>query len=584
MKKHFLINYYLTIIFAGVLMFASCKADVDLGNVSTEMELNLGLALPLGSVRASMGDFIGDTTIKYLNINKDGIYELSYADTFAINYHTVVFTENTNIANKEFKLSEQITGSPIVLQSGQTYTLEFPMNLSLEDINADPENYERIDSVVITQALFTSNFSLMGDLDIQYGDELEKVQIILPEHNFRNLDQNLFPDNTVDVALNKRFGADHPIDIPRFTLNLLKTDKLSDGVDDNITVTCRLVITPKRDRTITNPDAGFAYTFKVNLIDYSVIYGWFCPNDDLATTDTLFVAKEMGEDLFNRFKDTRLPFKEPYIQLKNRTNVGIPVEWRLYDVKTFSVDGNVASINFQNGMLSWPITICPASPYELKETVRTIDTDDGDINELFAFLPEKLCFSRDLLFFSTGTGKNTQYFLPKDAVFELAATIKLPLKFDPDVYITYSDTIKNINISDSILQANNISLENVELKLIVNNGLPFEISADFVFLDENGEKIDMGVVQDATGRSDKFVFAASSVAEDGKLTEPSRNVLSVVVTDTEVGKLQKLKSIAYRAELGKNTGAATLTPENYLSVQVGLSAKAGITLNSQSNQ
>ncbi len=584
MKKHFLINYYLTIIFAGVLMFASCKADVDLGNVSTEMELNLGLALPLGSVRASMGDFIGDTTIKYLNINKDGIYELSYADTFAINYHTVVFTENTNIANKEFKLSEQITGSPIVLQSGQTYTLEFPMNLSLEDINADPENYERIDSVVITQALFTSNFSLMGDLDIQYGDELEKVQIILPEHNFRNLDQNLFPDNTVDVALNKRFGADHPIDIPRFTLNLLKTDKLSDGVDDNITVTCRLVITPKRDRTITNPDAGFAYTFKVNLIDYSVIYGWFCPNDDLATTDTLFVAKEMGEDLFNRFKDTRLPFKEPYIQLKNRTNVGIPVEWRLYDVKTFSVDGNVASINFQNGMLSWPITICPASPYELKETVRTIDTDDGDINELFAFLPEKLCFSRDLLFFSTGTGKNTQYFLPKDAVFELAATIKLPLKFDPDVYITYSDTIKNINISDSILQANNISLENVELKLIVNNGLPFEISADFVFLDENGEKIDMGVVQDATGRSDKFVFAASSVAADGKLTEPSRNVLSVVVTDTEVGKLQKLKSIAYRAELGKNTGAATLTPENYLSVQVGLSAKAGVTLNSQSNK
>lgn len=584
MKKHFLINYYLTIIFAGVLMFASCKADVDLGNVSTEMELNMGLALPLGSVRASMGDFIGDTTFNYVNINDEGVYELSYSDTFNVDYHTVVFTENTNIANKEFKLSEQITGSPIVLQSGQTYTLEFPMNLSLEDINADPENYERIDSVVITQALFTSNFSLMGDLDIQYGDELEKVQIILPEHNFRNLDQNLFPDNTVDVALNKRFGADHPIDIPRFTLNLLKTDKLSDGVDDNITVTCRLVITPKRDRTITNPDAGFAYTFKVNLIDYSVIYGWFCPNDNLATTDTLFVAKEMGEDLFNRFKDTRLPFKEPYIQLKNRTNVGIPVEWRLYDVKTFSVDGNVASINFQNGMLSWPITVCPASPYELKETVRTIDTDDGDINELFAFLPEKLCFSRDLLFFSTGTGKNTQYFLPKDAVFELAATIKLPLEFDPDVYITYNDTIKNINISDSILQANNISLENVELKLIVNNGLPFEISADFVFLDENGDKIDMGVVQDATGRSDKFVFAASSVAADGKLTEPSRNVLSVVVTDTEVGKLQKLKNIVYTAELGKNTGAATLTPENYLSVQVGLSAKAGITLNSQSNQ
>lgn len=583
MKKHFLINYYLTIIFAGVFMFASCKADVDLGNVSTEMELNLGLALPLGTVRATMGDFIGDTTIKYLNINENGIYELSYSDTFAVDYHTVVFTENTNIANEDFKLSEQIAGSPIELQAGQTYTLEFPMNLNLMDINKDPENYERIDSVVITQALFTSNFSLMGDLDIQYGDELEKVQIILPEHNFRNLDKNLFPDNTVDVALNKRFGADHPIEIPRFTLNLLKTDKLSDGVDDNITVTCRLVITPKRDRTITNLEAGFAYTFKVNLIDYSVIYGWFCPNDDLATTDTLFVAKEMGEDLFNRFKDTRLPFKNPYIQLKNRTNVGIPVEWRLYDVKTFSSDGDVVSINFQNGMLSWPITICPASPYELKETVNTIDTDDGDINELFAFLPEKLCFSRDLLFFSTGTGKNTQYFLPKDAVFELSATVVLPLDFDPDLYITYSDTIENINISDSILEANNMSLDNVQLKLVVKNGLPFEISGSFLFLDEAGKDLEMKVVQTETGSSDKFVFAAGTT-QNGIVTEPSRNVLSVVVTGAELDKLYKLKNIVYTAELGKNTGAATLTPENYLSVQVGLSAQAGVTLNSQSNQ
>ena len=581
MKKHFLI-YYLTIVFAGVFMFASCKADVDLGNVSTTMELNVGLALPLGSVRASIGDFIGDTTIKYLNINENGIYELSYSDTFAVDYHTVVFTENTNIANEDFKLSEQIAGSPIELQAGQTYTLEFPMNLNLMDINKDPENYERIDSVVITQALFTSNFSLMGDLDIQYGDELEKVQIILPEHNFRNLDKNLFPDNTVDVALNKRFGADHPIEIPRFTLNLLKTDKLSDGVDDNITVTCRLVITPKRDRTITNPDAGLAYTFKVNLIDYSVIYGWFCPNDDLATTDTLFVAKEMGEDLFNRFKDTRLPFRNPRIELINRTNVGVPTQWMLKDVKTFSVEDEEYSIDFKNGMLVWHPQY-PTKVGEVQKDERVIDTGDGNIQKLFTFLPEKMCITRELQFYTVGASKSSQYFLPKDVLFELAATVVLPLDFDPDVYITYSDTIKDINVSDSLLQANNMSLDNVQLKLVVKNGLPFEISGSFLFLDEAGKDLEMKVVQTETGSSDKFVFAAGTT-QNGIVTEPSRNVLSVVVTGAELDKLYKLKNIVYTAELGKNTGAATLTPENYLSVQVGLSAQAGVTLNSQSNQ
>ncbi len=582
MKKHFLINYYLTIIFAGVLMFASCKADVDLGNVSTEMELNLGLALPLGSVRASMGDFIGDTTIKYLNINKDGIYELSYADTFAINYHTVVFTENTNIANQNFKLSEKIAGSPIKLQAGQTYTLDFPMNLNLKDINNDPDNYERIDSVVITQALFTSNFSLIGDLDIQYGDELEKVQIILPEHNFKNLDQTLFPNNTVDVVLDKRYGADHLIDIPSFTLNLLKTDELSGGVDNNITVTCRLVITPKRDRTITNLDAGLAYIFKVNLIDYSVIYGWFCPNDDLAVADTINLVEKMGEDMFNRFIDTRLPFKEPYIDLVNRTNVGVPVKWELYDVKTSSLDGKEVSINFTNGKLTWH-PLYPKRLGELQETTKRIDEGVGDIKKLFTFLPAKLSLSRALQFYTEGLGKNSQYFLPKDALFELSAKVVLPLDFDKDVYITYGDTIKDINISDSILAENNMSLENVELKLIVKNGFPFEISSDFVFLDEAGEELGMKIVQTATGSSNKFVFAAGTT-QNGVVTQPSRNVLSVVVTEADLDKLYKLKNIVYKAELGKNTGEAMITPANYLSIQVGLSAKAGVTLNSQSNQ
>lgn len=582
MRKHFLIDY-LIIIFVGVFMFASCKADVDLGNVSTDMELNVGLALPLGSVRATMGDFIGDTTIQYLSINESGVYELGYSDTFDVDYHTVLFTENVNIVDTKFKIFEHFPGLPmIVLPAGKVDTLDFPMTINLKDINADPNNYERIDSVVITQALFTSNFSLMGDLSLEYGKELKKVQLILPEHNFKNLDQNRFPNNTVDVVLDERYGVDHPINIPHFTLNLMKTDQISDGVIDDITVICRLIIEPQQDRIITNPDAGLAYTFKVKLIDYDVIYGWFSSNENLKTTDTIYLAKEMGEDLFDKYAKMSLPFADPTIKLINRTNIGIPFEWRIYDVKTFSADGREESIGFNNGILSWAITQYPSTPAEMKETVETIDKNKGEIQKIFAFLPEKFCFSREVLFLSTAN-RDVQYFLPKNAVFNLSVDIKLPLQFNEGALITYSDTIKDINVSDSLLQANNISLDNVTLKLVVKNGLPFEISGDFVFLDEAGEAFDMNIVQTETGSSDKFVFAAGTT-QNGIVTEPSRNVFSVVVTNAELDKLYRLKNIVYTAELGKNTGAATLTPENYLSIQIGLSAQAGITLNSQSNQ
>ena len=48
----------LMVLVGGMLM--ACHSDIDLKNVDTTTELEMGVAVPVGSVRAKLGDFVGD--------------------------------------------------------------------------------------------------------------------------------------------------------------------------------------------------------------------------------------------------------------------------------------------------------------------------------------------------------------------------------------------------------------------------------------------------------------------------------------------------------------------------------------------
>ena len=43
-------------------MMQSCEADVDLNNVDTSIEVDANIATPIGSMHATLGDFVGNGT------------------------------------------------------------------------------------------------------------------------------------------------------------------------------------------------------------------------------------------------------------------------------------------------------------------------------------------------------------------------------------------------------------------------------------------------------------------------------------------------------------------------------------------
>ena len=86
-------------------MLASCHSDIDLNNIDTKSEVEMGLALPVGSIHATIGDFFGKGMGKFYVDSVDNHGVITWRDTFRIarNFHQVDLAQY--ISEKELTLN-----------------------------------------------------------------------------------------------------------------------------------------------------------------------------------------------------------------------------------------------------------------------------------------------------------------------------------------------------------------------------------------------------------------------------------------------------------------------------------------------
>ena len=172
--KH--IYAFLACALAGV--FTGCHSKVDLQNINSQAEVELGVALPVGSIRASIGDFLGGDDISMIYVDDDGIYH--FIDTLDIptkNYHKVDVSKYILENNKamEFDVKPAVDDKSLI-KAGEDYVITFDLKLSTDNFNTNPLD-ERIDQILVSNAGFTSVIGVK-DFDL-YWSEIKKVELVL---------------------------------------------------------------------------------------------------------------------------------------------------------------------------------------------------------------------------------------------------------------------------------------------------------------------------------------------------------------------------------------------------------------------
>ncbi len=615
-------------IFVGIssmltLAFGGCKANVDLKNIDTKTQMDLGVALPIGSISATISDFFGNGKVDNIYIDSlDNKGVLTFKDTFHIEnkYHQIDLSQYISAKTLSMNVYDKLDGTPIMEDHKITgndnipITLDFPFSLKLTGINQDESN-ERLDSMLIENAQFTSTVNTedlplkwewINSITLELGDEFSRSEGKVVEVYHKGEGYG--------------YGQDIPINISEFSLNLMKnrTPSSWEGYYKNVKDSCNLVIhfnftVPTSAGQITIPEnAAFRYELLVQFIDYKAIWGMFKPSKDMHDEDTVTIANEWNT--WNNLKRAKVPFAEPSIDINITTQIAGAL--MMEGDYLFTADSTMSQVCYASfdGQKTYYRTFHKGEYLPLSSAIgdsvtMTVRFDEdpsrGEIDRMLSIRPDKLGYKYAVDF---NRQIEPQIRITPNTGISLDAIVTLPFIFNEGLALTYTDTLKDVDLSaytiDSLLSSiDKVIVDTVrtsDLKLLVkfSNSIPLRIKAVLRALDENGN-----IIMDPTTPSkpyqittqDTIIIDAPKVEYLGGqfITTACETTDVISLSKAQIDVFDKIKSIQYEAnidnealqyayELGNYK--VRITEDDKLTLKIGLSALVDATIDFEKDE
>lgn len=609
---------------------AGCKADIDLSEVDWSTSVNASLSLPVGSIYAQMGDFLGVSQFPQITIDTLGRYV--YMDTIFSSslYHPIKIEDlmtNTsakwNITNEVGKILNQlIETDPRIMQVLQlvypefkdfnsipmpitlpiedyikyfngaplTFNLDFPIDINLKALNVDFNN-RRVDSIRVNMAHFTAAFR-QENFGMEWND-IKNIEILLPD-NFQNMDSVL----TLPIK-SKGYEQDIPIDLQDFRLILMKDptqESSGDNIEEIIRITIRLTIELDHDFTI-DKEQYLGYDFHVDLVDYSAMFGYFAANQLMhdEQKDMLISDLWSGWELFESWV---LPISEPSVKFEVDHNLGLPLMINLHHLYVKSQTGETRYATFDANKTQTSDTLHFASQIAMNDSLDkrayhsiVLDESDerGNIDALFSITPHSISYAFTV---DPDTSAHIhQYRITDNTAVNLKAMIQIPFAFNDSVNISYQGVIEDVKLTgmqlDSLLNEvqliDTIEHSKLQLVAVIENTIPFKITGDFTLYNANNEIVYLSSMRDSTNTHSSINitinYPDSIDATKGTALAPSvtsQPLLTINHEDFDL--LETVKYITFEAQLGENQHPVCLTPNASVNIKLGITAEVNAIL------
>ncbi len=566
-------------------VMSACHSKIDVSDVDTTSDVSMGLALPVGSMTVTMGDFLGDGQVKGIAVDEDGIFH--YIDTFKIEkkkYRKVNPADYIikNKATLNFKVEEQVSGS-INGDGSSITTMKFPLSINLEGINKDTSD-ERIDSMWVSRAAFITRIS-KKNFDIKWN-ELKSVKLILGDQFKRE------KGKVIEIPIDgKDFTKGIEFEVDNFYLCLMKDPSNVDkGTVDVINFEIQFEVCADNDHNIpVTAGTEFNYDLQIVVLDYNAMWGYFEAGSDMRDAQRVDMDSLWPE--WRNIKKLKVRFAEPFLEVFVSHKVAAPLRMYIDGVAAIDSAGNKkeatwggkTAFDFQLDTLLSPLSPLTDSVCNYKKF--SSHPAEGHIDELFDVRPDFFDYSFHLNVDKNGRADYPwkQHRITNDLSVNGFARIDVPFKFNEGSEAQYSTTIKDVDLSDvdldSLLADSKMvdSLKATDLKLFltVYNSIPFDIDGYFTFLDKDSVDMKLQLVQD--NDSNRLHFPAPELTKPagsnyGYVSKPSETVLIVSVDKNDFDRLSKIKYIHLNAAITGNPQPCVLDVNTCLKVHIGVSA------------
>jgi len=597
-------HIYLCIAFVASLLLTACQSDLDLGNIDPKAEVQMGVALPVGSYHATMGNFLGASQLDNLVVDELGIFHFMKTMDFPTKpYRKIDVTSYIikDASTLEFPIYDflkplLVYGNTIVTDGSVEVDLPFDLSLSMQGINNDTLD-ERIDSMWVTHASFVSHINT-EDFNLDW-DEITGIKLVLGEQ-FRPYSGN----DTVHIPLEgTNYGTDIPINVDDFTLCLMKDKEKQAGpknLVDKIEFKIIFSVRPRAYHPITVSEGSkFKYNLQVKVIDYDAIWGFFETGDDMGMTDVITMDSLWGG--WNDFKRLKIRFAEPIIDIHVSHKIAAPLRLYIDYITAIDSAGNSTSATWDGdekydfplkNSLSPDVETIGDSVYNTERF--SYEPNRGHIDQLFDVRPDIFKFS---YYMWVDKNKRTDYpwkqhRITKDVAVSGYIDLDMPFKFNDSTELHYSFALNDINLSrftlDSLLSFADVKTSTLKIIMDVENSIPFDVACKIHFLDKDSAEVPLALLSESEGSILHFgmpEMSRPSGSKYGYVTKPSETRVILNLDKDDFDKFTEVKTIRFDASLENMEVPCILEQNAGLRIHIGLAAKidAVLDLNKTNN-
>ena len=631
------ISKYLLVMFAVCLSLIGCRADVDLNNIDTTSEVELGVALPIGSMSVALSDILGANSPEMLYFRNDGVLCLHYDYDRFEDFHAIDFTQYVSNAKQTVYLYDSLNAQMerlrakypgIDLPKGyvcglpdEDFSLMIPttMSMTYDGIN-DELSSERIDSAYIIEANF-EGYLLRKNSSTPF-EWVDSVVLVLGKEyvaksgNRQKLYDKSEQEGTIGYGITRM-----PIVLKDFSLDLVK-DHTQPCSNTNVVngssmdVEIYMTVPKKAEKRPIATDMAVIFGMRVQFIEYTALWGMFESSNKMRDEGSISMDSIFGN--WSTMKDICLPVADPLINIHVTHELAGPLVFNGNYLYVTSRDGQTHYAEFGDNrehsykyprdaveavrdnvwMDQNPSTIGDSIVLDI---VFNKDAEHGRVDRLFTGTPDVMAWHWYIDFDKTLTEQTR---LTPTTKLDMNIDVDVPFIFNEGLYAAYSDTIENINLNiaglmDSISLIDSVKQSDLYVQLKIENRLPLDVRMVLCCLDSNGHVI----IDDRTGeplrltQNDTLFIKAPeyTVGAEGEMiiSQPGSLEDAINITKEKLERFEELKALSYTVIVDdKSLHSAFESDENFkiritddsrLKLQIGIGAKLGAVFNFTNN-
>lgn len=618
------------------LLLLGCRADVDMNNIDTTSEVELGLALPVGSMSVSLADVLGANSPDMLYFRNDGVLCLHYDYDRNEDFHAVDFTKYISNAEQTVYLYDSLNAQmerlreaypSIDLPTGyvcglpdRDFSVMIPttMSMTYDGIN-DELSSERIDSAYIVEANFEGYLQRKNQsTPFEWVDSV--VLVLGKEYVAKSGNrQKLYDKSEQEGSIG--YGMTMPIVLKDFSLDLMK-DHTQPCSNTNVVngssmdVEIYMTIPKKAEKRPIVTDMAVIFGMRVQFIEYTALWGMFESSNKMRDEGSISMDSIFGN--WSTMKDICLPVADPLINIHVTHELAGPLVFNGKYLYVTSRDGQTHYAEFGDNrehsykyprdkeeavsdnvwMELNPSTIGDSIVLDI---VFNKEAEHGRVDRLFTGTPDVMAWHWYIDFDKTLTEQTR---LTPTTKLNMNIDIDVPFIFNEGLYAAYSDTLENINLNiaglmDSISLIDSVKQSDLYVQLKIENRLPLDVRMVLCCLDSNGHVI----IDDRTGeplrltQNDTLFIKAPeySIGAEGEMiiSQPGTMDDAISISKDKLEKFDELKALSYMVIVDdKSLHSAFESDENFkiritddsrLKLQIGIGAKLGAVFNFTNN-